>query len=374
MKKSILIKSIGNNAWIAGVYYTKNIVYSLLNNSDILSEYNIYIFTSADKKDVYSDLGENVVIKSVRFSDSIISKVEMLLFAKTHNVKYIFPMEKNLSFFGIDTISWIPDFQHNYYPNLFDDKELKQRTLQFDNLAKGSKKMVLSSQSAYDDFQKFYHPINKKIRVVRFVSYIENNIRNLDVEKEKQILDKFNLSNTKYTCIMNQFWQHKNHLVVLDAIKLYFQKNPDSDFKFVFTGRLEDYRSPEYIERLKAAFNEEDIKKHSVLLGFIDRNEQIAIMKNAEYVIHPSLFEGWGTFVEDAKVLDKTILLSDIPVHREQKNGKCILFNPHDAHELANLIEQENAKEHNDDIEVGIADMKKRAKDYSKGFQELLEL
>ena len=96
-------------------------------------------------------------------------------------------------------------------------------------------------------------------------------------------------------------------------------------------------------------------------------------MKNAKFVIQPSLFEGWGTVVEDAKVLDKTILLSDIPVHQEQKNEKCILFDPHDPVALANLIQQESLKEHHDDIEKGIADMYLRAKEYSEGFEQLLK-
>jgi glycosyltransferase involved in cell wall biosynthesis len=109
-----------------------------------------------------------------------------------------------------------------------------------------------------------------------------------------------------------------------------------------------------------------------MVLGFIDRTEQLVIMKNSEYVIQPSLFEGWGTVVEDAKVLDKTILLSDIPVHREQMNEKCILFDPYDPVELAELIAIETKKEHHDDIKKGLEDMHARAKEYSKGFQRLL--
>lgn len=68
----------------------------------------------------------------------------------------------------------------------------------------------------------------------------------------------------------------------------------------------------------------------------------------------------------------KTILLSDIPVHREQMNMKCKLFDPHNPEELAQLISEEMFIEHNDNIEFGIADMHKRAKEYSKGFERLL--
>ena len=40
---------------------------------------------------------------------------------------------------------------------------------------------------------------------------------------------------------------------------------------------------------------------------------------------------------------------------------------------LAHLIKDEIQKEHHDDIEKGIADMYKRAKEYSKGFEQLLK-
>ena len=209
--------------------------------------------------------------------------------------------------------------------------------------------------------------------MVPFVSYIESLIRQLSPVKEEEILKKYKLDGQKYVCIMNQFWQHKNHGEVLDAMKIYFSRNPDSRLIFTFTGKLEDYRALDYIEKLKNLFAKKTISDHSRLLGFIDRIEQIAIMKNALFVIQPSLFEGWGTVVEDAKVLDKRILLSDIPVHREQRSLKCRLFDPHDPQTLAELIEEEAAKEQNDDVEAGIADMYRRAAEYSKGFEQLLK-
>ena len=206
-----------------------------------------------------------------------------------------------------------------------------------------------------------------------FVSYIEKDILRLSAEKESEVLGKYKLKGMHYACVMNQFWKHKNHIVVFKALEKLFLKFPDFSFYFVFTGLLSDYRNPEYIEELKVLLENIQIKEHIKVLGFINRDEQIAIMKNSEYVIQPSLFEGWGTVVEDAKVLDKTILLSDIPVHREQKNEKCIMFNPYDADALANLIEEESKIIHYSSIEAGIADMHKRAKEYSVEFEKLLD-
>ena len=57
-------------------------------------------------------------------------------------------------------------------------------------------------------------------------------------------------------------------------------------------------------------------------------------------VIQPSLFEGWNTSVEESKQIGKRILLSDIPVHREQNPENGVFFDPHNAEELAHLMMQ----------------------------------
>ena len=189
---------------------------------------------------------------------------------------------------------------------------------------------------------------------------------------EEKILEKFELSEKKYIAVFNQFWKHKNHIVIFNAIKRILEIDPNFAGCFVFTGALKALRTQEHIHELEKIAEDPVIGKHIKLLGFIDRTEQLAIMKHAEYIIQPSLFEGWGTVVEDAKVLDKTILLSDIPIHREQKNDKCILFDPYDSDLLAGLIMQENQKQHTDDIAAGIASMQERAREYSKGFEQLL--
>lgn len=374
MKYNILIEAFGDDNWIGGLYYYKNIIFSLLSNKCIVDRTGIVVISESRNKELFSEFEGKIKFIGLDEKHHKLKQIKIVLLCKLYRCKYIFP-NGNMKFkkVGITPIAWIQDFQHLYYPEFFNKKEIEGRNRIFQSYANSNIKLILSSNSANNDFLKFYNRKKAEVYVVRFVSYIVPIIRALTKERENHILQKYNIIDNNYICIMNQFWQHKNHIVVLEAMKIYFEKNPDTKVKFVFTGKLEDFRSPEYIERIKALFEDDKIARGSVLLGFIDRNEQIAIMKNAAYVIQPSLFEGWGTVVEDAKVLDKTILLSDIPVHREQMNSKCILFDPHDPITLAKLIEEENRKVHHDDVEAGIVDMYRRAKEYSKGFEQLLK-
>ena len=94
------------------------------------------------------------------------------------------------------------------------------------------------------------------------------------------------------------------------------------------------------------------------------------VMKNASFLIQPSLFEGWGTVLEDAKVLDKRVILSDISVHYEQKYEKCVLFRATDAEDLANRILENIGKRQDDNLNLGIERMRNDAKKYSQGLAE----
>jgi len=75
-------------------------------------------------------------------------------------------------------------------------------------------------------------------------------------------------------------------------------------------------------------------------LGLVDYAIVKALMHKSLAVINPSLFEGWSTTVEEAKGVGKKVLLSNIPVHQEQKPERSYYFDPKRPEELAKLLLQ----------------------------------
>lgn len=372
MKKKLLFEALWNEKWAGGLYYIRNILFSLSLNEYIVENYSFIVHSFIGNESVFEDFC-NVKKIYTKTRGKHIDKLSKLLVRFFVNSDFVFPLTEKRTKMDTKSIAWIPDFQHKHFPQYFSPEILRYRDKKFRSYINDKCSIVFSSNDSLMDFNKFYSGTKKETYVVPFVSFIEPILKNITQEKEKKILEKYGLLEKKYTCIMNQFWQHKNHKIVFEAMSKLFMAYPDCDMQFVMTGRVEDYRNPSYIESIMEIMKREEISTHTTHLGFISREEQIVIMKNAVFVIQPSLFEGWGTVVEDAKVLDKTILLSDIPVHREQMNSKCILFDPYNATELAQLIFQESQIEHNDDTQKGIADMYKRAKEYSKGFEQLIK-
>ncbi|MEI7737069.1 MAG: glycosyltransferase, partial [Ferruginibacter sp.] len=142
----------------------------------------------------------------------------------------------------------------------------------------------------------------------------------------------------KFILSPNQFWMHKNHQVILDALLLLQQEQ--FNCKIVFTGKEFDHRNPDYVNGLKAFVEKNQLGDLVKFLGFIDRQDQLQLMQLSKAVLQPSKFEGWSTVVEDAKALNKPIIASAIPVHREQLGAKGYFFECDDAASLATLLKK----------------------------------
>lgn len=383
MKKKILFNGLGNRGWIGGLYYLKNIIFSCLQNPNITDKFDIVVLIDPGHADIFNCFMDSEIV-DVRIFESENKWKLMLCEMKLvwlHGVKYCYALELNKigQLFKKKGIFWIPDFQHRTLPEFFKQDELERKQQNDRKMVMSENPMVLSSYDAKHDLERFYPDYHCRIEVVHFVSYIEPEVRAITPEMERQTREKFDLKK-KYIYLPNQFWQHKNHIVAVKAIELLKKRHALEDYDFVFTGNLQDYRNPEYIDKLKAIMEAPDVADSIKLLGFVERREQLCIMKNAQFIVQPSLCEGWGTVLEDAKVLDKIVLLSDIAVHQEQKNEKCHLFDPHKPEQLADLIEKlaheseqpEREAAFTGDIEHGIANMYREAREYSKALERVL--
>jgi glycosyltransferase involved in cell wall biosynthesis len=106
------------------------------------------------------------------------------------------------------------------------------------------------------------------------------------------------------------------------------------------TGLTHDPRNPHFFVNLSAYAAEKRVADMFSILGLVPYSDLMGLMTNSIAVINPSRFEGWSTSVEEAKSLGKSILLSDIPVHREQNPEYGQYFGVDDPAALADLIDE----------------------------------
>jgi glycosyltransferase involved in cell wall biosynthesis len=244
----------------------------------------------------------------------------------------IFPVTTPVADFAA-SIGWIPDFQHRHLPKFFSAQELEFRDSQYGFLAGYCDRIACSSGEVLHDFKASYPEVADKGELLRFAVTLPSDVLKYP---PAQTLKRLGLDDRVYVYVPNQFWAHKNHRTAFEAWRTVVQSYPQA--LLVCSGPTEDYRAPAYFEELIRFVHDSNLDGNVAILGVLDRSDQLQVMRGAAYVMQPSLFEGWSTSIEEAKLLGKALIVSDIPVHRDQCGDAAVFFPPLDAQILAQML------------------------------------
>ena len=333
--------------YYGGINYFKNSIFALdkFNRNNVNITLLVSNKISQDNYDFFSSKC-NIIKSSVLNRFSILWFIEksfeiifrfsliksILIYKGKINLIFLSNNFYKLVFKKYKIINWIPDFQFMHLTNLYSKKQLEKELINVDRSLRKSNSILLSSNDARKDLKAFFPEFLKKSYVVNFVS--QTNIFNIN--------DSFNLkkyTNQNFFYLPNQFWAHKNHLVVFKSIKILKEKN--INVKLLVSGNMSDFRGKsEYLNNLKYYIKKHNLNKCIKLLGEIPYNDVLQLIKNSVAVINPSFFEGWSSTVEESKSINKLIILSNINVHLEQNPKHAIYFNPKNEIELASVMEK----------------------------------
>jgi len=236
---------------------------------------------------------------------------------------------------GVPYVFWLPDFQYLRRPDLLSPELRGQMEKYFRDHVATARRIVLSSEDARSDFAKVFPERLADTHVVRFCSVPDSQWWELD---PAQVAAKHGLPE-RFLIACNQFTRHKNHMVLVRALKL-LRDIGAADVHLVFTGSTFDHRGEDYAGQVKAFVHEHGLDAQVHILGLIPRAEQIALVRRAAAVLQPSSFEGWSTIIEDAKSLGQRVFASDLPVHAEQLGPDASLLPQDDAEAWADAIAQ----------------------------------
>jgi glycosyltransferase involved in cell wall biosynthesis len=335
------IPVIGNSDWLGGVSYIEALIRAV-NVLPRQERPQLLLMVPEPFLDAI-DLHQGIMplIDGILFFGTDVKKAEKKLrrpFIQCHSIEEV---GSHLNFFfpvvadvlpNLCSASWIFDFQHMYLPEFFSQADIQTRNSAFRKIADSAKLAVFSSKNAENDFQKLFPGSQVVTRVLSFHTLPLDEWYSAD---PADIQKKYGLPDNFFICC-NQFWIHKNHIRLFEAILVLLEKG--EKVHLVCTGKTNDHRAPDYFTHLRKIIDTSQLREHIHILGVIPRIEQIQLMRRAMAVIQPSLFEGWSTVVEDARALGKSILLSDLPVHYEQAPEHAGYFNRMDTDDLVQKI------------------------------------
>jgi glycosyltransferase involved in cell wall biosynthesis len=236
--------------------------------------------------------------------------------------------------FDLPLLSWIPDFQHVHLPHLFSGDERRVRDEEFRRIACFASRIVVSSRDALGDLREFSPGAEQKARVLSFVAHFSPEAYQVE---PRAVAARYSLPE-RFVYLPNQFWKHKNHHVALQALSLVKQRHPEA--AIVCTGNTNDYRDPLFFGEFLAEIHRRGLRSNFLVLGLLPHAELLPLIRQSVAVLQPSRFEGWSTTVEEVKAVGKPIILSDLPVHREQDPPNARYFHPDDAELLADHLRE----------------------------------
>lgn len=331
---------ISRQAWAGGYNYQLNLFNALANYCP--GAITPVVFTGEGH-----DAGELAPIRQVpaaeivcsaNFDRPALSSLLPTAFAQDRGAMSSFRSHKidavweNARFFGwkcpYPTVAWIPDLQHRQLPHLFSNKARRRREMGFQLQVLSGRTVILSSRSAERHCLSYYPRTKERTAVVRFASEPSAELLKLDPE---QVLHKYDLPRT-YFYVPNQFWRHKNHRIVLDALALLAERGVRP---VVVASGGSDPNEPEYLNQIMREAADRGLARQFRYLGMIPLAEVYALLRACAALINPSRFEGWSTTVEEAKSFSVPMMLSDIDVHREQAEQRARYFGTDDAPALA---------------------------------------
>jgi glycosyltransferase involved in cell wall biosynthesis len=239
-------------------------------------------------------------------------------------------------FFGwrlpFPAVAWFPDFQHRRLPQLFSLAARWRRDLGFRAQMASGRSIVLSSESALRDCRALYPDLTNDVSVVRFATQPPPDMLTAN---PPDVLAQHGLP-PGYFYLPNQFWRHKNHQVVLDALTILKQRGVE--VVVVASGSSEDFREPDHFDGLMRQVEARGLGTNFRYLGVIPLDHVYALLRASMALINSSRFEGWSTTVEEAKSFGVPMILSDLDVHREQTGSTARYFGADDPKMLADHL------------------------------------
>ena len=357
-------------SWIGGFNYHLNLFKSLRFFNDKI-KIKVFVNNNISKKTQLL-LKDYEITKTDYFNNSLIknrlklifSKLKILIFGKDKLLEEFLKnnqidvlshsiyLGKNSNFVSVPIIY---DFQEIYNKKNFSLKEIILRKISHIMMSIHADKVILSGKHALHDYKKILKK-NKTNGVVISQPYIMD----FNFKKLKNIKKKYKIKK-KYFLMPNQYWRHKNHIIVLKALKhLYSNKN--FNFNVISTGNTYNWRDPSYFSYIKNFVRLNNLNNFKIL-GAIEHDDLLSLAYHSLGIINPSLSEGWSNSVELAKSLNKLKLLSNIKCHKEQSDNNTYFFNTNDHKKLAYLLTKKiNLKKKN------IFYLKKRNYKFSKNY------
>jgi len=251
---------------------------------------------------------------------------------------------------NIDYVTYIYEFHHLSRPDLpeykgWSDFDFREELL--DTNIKKSLSLIVDTQKKGRDLIKYYNCFEEKINVIPLTTSITELGNKTEAQNSNEIVDYIK-KNKEYFFYPAQYWSHKNHYYILQALQM-LKKNHNLSVQFVFTGHKKNN-----FNFLVNKMNEFDLGNQITFFEYLNDEDIKNLYAKCKGVVMPSLVGYSSLPLYEAFYFEKPIFYTKdlLDVSLQKYVNQIDIENPENlVNELINF--EKNINDIN--IKVGLA-------------------
>ena len=230
---------------------------------------------------------------------------------------------------GVPLVAIVYDLQHLAFPEFFSDEQRLNRTQHFHEVADRAERVVCISDFVRETMRK-HIGIDENRLVTIYPGLLQEFESHPGAE---DILDEHNLRAGTYLLYPANFWPHKNHRRLFDALALHRRGAHGRAVKLVCTGATNGAMLDlqHYADSVLGP-------GVAVFTGYLATTQLQVLLSHCSALIYPSLYEGFGMPVLEAMAYGKPVLCSTAGSLPEVAGSAARYFDPTDTVDIERAI------------------------------------
>jgi glycosyltransferase involved in cell wall biosynthesis len=240
---------------------------------------------------------------------------------------------------GVPYVMAIHDLQHRLqpsFPEVSANGALAYREYLFRNGARFASAVLTDSDIGREDVLEAYaeHGVQpERVHVLPFVT--PPAVRGTSLDDVERVHRAYGLP-TKYLFYPAQFWPHKNHARLAEAVGIL--RDGGVRVNVVLCGSRTGALRAKTFAEFRAILRLRRIESRFTILGYVPDEDMAALYVGATGLVFPTFFGPTNIPIVEAWMLGCPVITSDLRGVREQVGDAALLADPRSAEELAEAI------------------------------------
>ena len=261
------------------------------------------------------------IVSYFRDMDLILAKEEVQVLFRAY------PMENTLQFPLYRQVIFIPDNQHETYPQFFTTEALRSRRVAFANAL--GRAGAIGTNSDFTRTALLNFPATRCEDIFLMSPALQTAHGDASGQAGLSDSERSLISHEEFFLFPANLWQHKNHRGLLRAFRL-FMENTGSNVRLVLTGH------PEGWQELAKEFPDIPVAN----LGFVRPELLRTLLERARALVFFSLYEGFGIPLLEAFDAGTPVLCGNTTSLHEVGGDAVIACDPTNIAAMAGLMQR----------------------------------